>query len=109
MRRHVYYFTYLDLEPEAARAMLRGVAGTWLPEPAAPEWPGAWLVELSAEGALPRPIAHHKVIVELDEVVGDDERLLRPVTWRSASAPGVFPVFDGDIELVPLSSGMCQL
>ena len=109
MRRHVYYYTYVDLAPEVAIPLLRGEPSMWLPAPAEPQWPGAWHVDLCAEGALPRSIADHRVVVELADVVGDEDRLLRPLTWRSATAPGIFPVFEGDLELVALSGGMCQL
>lgn len=109
MRRHVYYYTHLDLPAAAAAAVLHGDPGTWLPEPAVQDERGAWLVDLSARGALPRAIAQHRVVVELGAPVGTSERLLRPVAWRSATVPGLFPVLDGDIELSSLSGGMCQL
>ena len=109
MRRHVYYYTHLDLPPEAATVLLTSDPAAWLPEPAELQGNGTWLVDLSAEGALPKAIAHHRVAVDVGPVIGADDRCMRQVTWRSATVPGVFPVFDGDLELVALSGGMCQL
>jgi hypothetical protein len=108
MRRHLYYYTHLDVRPEDARHMLRGDPGRWLPRPATPAGQG-WLVDLQAGGALPRGIGHHPVVLEVGAPTEDSERLLRSVTWGSPTASGLFPVFDGDLELCQLAGDMCQL
>lgn len=108
MRRHLYFYTLVESPPEAAKQRLAGDPSLWLPAPAMPSAAG-WQVALHAQGALPRAVSHHLVDVELGTAFGGSERLLRPVRWRSASAPGLFPVFDGDLELVGLSGGESQL
>ena len=108
MRRHLYYYTLVETPPDAAYHVLQDDPDRWLPAPATGT-PDGWEVDLLAEGALPRPLAQHRVIVEVGPATGAPERLLRSVRWRSATAPGLFPVFDGDVELAPLSGGDCQL
>ena len=108
MRRHLYFYTLVESPPEAACRLLRDDPALWLPAPAMPTQDG-WAVELHAEGALPRSLARHSVIADVGPAVGQTDRLLRSIRWRSASAPGLFPVFDGDLELVALSGGDCQL
>lgn len=108
MRRHLYYYTLVEASPAGAYDSLQADPARWLPEPATAAG-DAWAVDLHAEGALPRPLSHHRVLVEIGPTVGESERLLRSVRWRSATAPGLFPVFDGDLELVALSGGDCQL
>ena len=108
MRRHLYYYTHLEIRPEDARRLLADDPGAWLPEPATPTDEG-WLVDLQADGALPRTIGHHPVVLEVGPAAADSQRLLRAVTWRSPTAPGLFPVFDGDLELCGLGEDICQL
>ena len=108
MRRHLYYYTLVDTPPAAAFPAVSDNPAHWLPAPATAV-EGGWEVDLLAEGALPRPLAQHRVIVEVGPAVGESERLLRSIRWRSATAPGLFPVFNGDIELAALSGGNCQL
>lgn len=108
MRRHLYYYTLLEARPPAAYHAVQDDPAHWLPDPATPV-DDAWEVDLLAEGALPRGLANHRVIVEVGPAVGEPNRLLRSIRWRSAAAPGLFPVFDGDLELAALSGGNCQL
>src|SRR5687768_1694730 len=108
MRRHLYYYTVLDQDLTAASALLRGDPSRWLPAPAT-ETDEGFLVELYAEGALPGRIARHPVTVSLGDGFSAGERLLRSVTWRSTTAPGLFPVFEGDLELIALQTNVCQL
>ena len=108
MRRHLYYYTHIDLSPEAATDLLRGDPRNWLPDPAT-EYGDGWFVDLRADGVLPRSVARHGVVVDLGPPSGDIGRELRALTWRSASAPGLFPVFHGDLELTALSQETCQL
>jgi hypothetical protein len=108
MRRHLYFYTLLESRPADAMHRLADDPGLWLPEPAAPT-DGGWKVDLLAEGALPRALARHGVIVDVGVPLHASDRLLRTVRWRSSTAPGLFPVFDGDLEMVGLSGGSCQL
>ena len=108
MRRHLYYYTYVDLSPAEGLRLLREDPARWLPDPATPYGYG-WLVDLHADGVLPHAMAQHGVVVDVGAPSGDDVRELRAVTWKSASAPGLFPVFHGDLELTGLSDETCQL
>jgi hypothetical protein len=108
MRRHLYFYTLVESPPDAASHLLRDDPALWLPAPGTPAEHG-WSVELHAEGALPRALARHGVTVDVGPAVGENDRLMRSIRWRSATAPGLFPVFDGDLELVALSGGDCQL
>jgi hypothetical protein len=108
MRRHLYYYTMVDTDFENASALFGADPVRWLPLPADPTGNG-YLVELLAEGALPGPLARHDVGVEVGPSSIDGERVLRSIMWRSASAAGLFPVFDGDMELISLQTGVCQL
>ena len=108
MRRHLYYYTHVEADLAPASAMLGGDPARWLPAPGEAT-AGGWAVDLVASGALPRAIARHRAIVDVGPPLLSDNRLLRTITWRSATAPGVFPVFDGDLELIGLQGDLCQL
>jgi hypothetical protein len=108
MRRHLYYYTHLEHDLPTASALLAGDPGLWLPLPAEPT-AGGWAVDLVASGALPRAVSHHGAIVDVGPALASEDRMLRTVTWRSATAPGIFPVFDGDLELIRLQGDLCQL
>ena len=108
MRRHLYYYTHVEADLAAASDMLSGDPARWLPAPAETT-AGGWSVDLVATGALPRPVARHRAVVDVGPPVMTDNRMLRTITWRSATAPGVFPVFDGDLELIGLQGDLSQL
>lgn len=108
MRRHVYYYTHVQLPYEVAAARLVGDPASWLPGPAEPE-DGHWLVELHADGALPQPLSSHVAQVEVGPVTPMAGALLRPLTWRSAVANRWVPALTGDLELAKLSDTTCQL
>ena len=106
MRRHLYFYTLI---PPSVQAAVFGVdPAAWLPTPATRTKEG-YLSELNAEGALPRPLARHRVIVDLGAATENAGRSARTLSWRSATAPGLFPVFDGDLELTSLPGGDRQL
>lgn len=108
MRRHLYYYTHVEADLATASDMLGGEPARWLPAPGEPAV-GGWSVELVANGALPRAVARHSVIVDVGPPLVTEQRMLRTITWRSATAPGIFPVFDGDLELIGLQGDLCQL
>lgn len=108
MRRHLYFYTLLDGELTSTTARFADDPSLWLPAPAERQDNG-FVVELSADGALPRSLARHRVIVDVGPTSEQAGRLMRTLTWRSATAPGIFPVFDGDIELVGLHGEGSQL
>lgn len=108
MRRHLYFYTLIDQSLSEATALIQGDPTRWLPAPAE-QINGGFAVDLIADGALPPTVARHRVIVTVGTAVDAGERLLRPVSWRSSSAPGLFPVLEADLELVPLQSDVCQL
>ena len=108
MRRHLYYYTHVEIRPDDGRRLLRGDPSSWLPKPVTACGKG-WVVELHANGALPRTIGNHPVVLAVGSPGEDSQRLLRSVTWRSRTAPGLFPVFDGDLELCALGGDICQL
>jgi hypothetical protein len=85
MRRHVYYYTHVELPFEVASARLRADPAGWLPVPATSD-NGHWLVELRADGALPQALARHLAEVEVGPVTPMAGALLRAMTWRSAKA-----------------------
>ena len=108
MRRHLYYYTHLDHDLPTASALLNGDPARWLPAPAEAT-AGGWSVDLIASGALPKAVARHRAIVDVGPALVTEKRMLRPITWRSATAPGIFPVLDGDLELVGLRGELSQL
>lgn len=108
MRRHLYFYTLVDAVLASAAATFAGEGACWLPAPAEAV-AGGFLVDVSAEGALPRPVARHRVVATVGAPLEESDRLLRSITWRSATAPGIFPVFDGDLELRGLQGGGCHL
>jgi len=108
MRRHLYYYTLLPTSLQEASGHLHRGPEHWLPRPATPHDDG-WIVELAADGALPRPVSRHRVVVQLDEPMAQSGRLLRRITWRSLAVPGLFPVLEGDLELVALHGDGCQI
>ncbi|HEY8340458.1 MAG TPA: hypothetical protein VIK95_11340 [Egibacteraceae bacterium] len=106
MRRHVYYYTMLEVPYEQAAAVLRESPQRWLPDPARHQG-GEWHVALHADGALPPAIARRDALVTVGEPAQNDNLMLA-LEWRSATADRLFPVLTADLELVRLESG-CQL
>lgn len=108
MRRHLYYYTIVEVPPSLSTSVLGSDPGHWLPEPASPAVEG-WRVDLRADGALPAAVARHSALVVVGPPARDGIRVLRSIRWRSATTPGLFPVFDGDLELGGLVGPNCQL
>ena len=110
MRRHVYFYTYIQRPLEQLAERFGGDPGGWLPAPAeAAE--GGWLVGVHADGALPTVVAGHTTWIGVGGlgVAGDGEALLREVEWRSASRERMIPVLEGDLELASVNGHGCQL
>jgi hypothetical protein len=108
MRRHVYYYTHIELPYEVAADRLGGDPSSWLPAPCLPD-DEHWLVELNANGALPDAVANDVAKVEVGPVTTMAGAVLRPVTWRSTGVDRWVPTLSGDLELVKLSDTTCQL
>jgi hypothetical protein len=108
MRRHVYYYTHVELPYAAASARLAGDPASWLPQPATPD-DGRWRVELHASGALPEAVASHPAQITVGPPTSMAGALLRSVTWQSAATDRWVPSLAADLELVKLSDTICQL
>lgn len=105
MRSHIYYYTQLDTDFDVGCAALSGDPQGWLPAPAEPEPErDAWIVTLSADGALPGPVASMPAVVTVGRAAHLSERLLVPVRWQARAAARVFPVLEGDLELERLNA-----
>lgn len=104
MRRHVYYYTMLEVPYEQAAAVLADSPQRWLPDPARHQG-GEWLVALHADGALPPALAARDALVTVTPPAPQGDTLLLGLEWRSAAADRLFPVLTADLELVPLESG----
>lgn len=108
-RRHVYFYTPIGRSFDEVGDVLEGDPAVWLPPPAI-HADGAWRVTLHAhEVALPGQLAEHAALVEVGEPARHDIAVLRGLVWRSASAGGLVPTLEADLELVPLSDDACQL
>jgi hypothetical protein len=108
VRRHLYYYTHVDLPFGEAADRVSADPSAWLPPPATPV-DGAWEVFLNAEGTLPASMAERPVRVTLGQVSRHDFGLLIPISWRAVTADRLFPVLSADLELVPLSGWASQL
>jgi hypothetical protein len=110
--RHLSWFTHLEVASSVAAPLLAGDPGRWLPAPAEPVGEG-WRVDLEATGALPSAVARRAAFVTVGPASGDVTSwggpLLRAISWRAAGHERWFPVLDGDLELVSLGGGGCQL
>jgi hypothetical protein len=60
-----------------------------------PSWASGW--------------AARKVVVTLGQPHQRGEGLVVPLSWRATDLPGLFPVLDGDIELLPLGQDRCRV
>ncbi|MGA2528812.1 MAG: hypothetical protein ABSG36_06575 [Acidimicrobiales bacterium] len=60
-----------------------------------PSWASGW--------------AARKVVVTLGQPHQRGTGLVVPLSWRATDLPGLFPVLDGDIELVPLGLDRCRV
>lgn len=109
MRSIVYYYTHLEQQFADLTGLLAGDPGTWLPAPAEPV-EGGWRVAVHADGALPRRLgAGHPTQVSVGPVTATDSKLLRSITWRSATKERLVPGLEGDLELMSLEGYGCQL
>ena len=110
MRRHVYFYTYLEHGLLDLESNFGGDPGQWLPSPAEHS-DGGWLVDVRADRAVPSAIAAHRTWTGVGEpgVVGQGGAMLRRVEWRSASADWLVPVLEADLELASLGGHGCQL
>lgn len=110
MRRHLYFYTYVECPYREARAVLAGDPGAWLPAPARIQGAGH-VVTLEAGRRLLDGASHRDALVRVyaNSPASDDRSMLRGLSWRSIEHDELFPVFEGDLELSSLSDGLCQL
>lgn len=108
MRGHVYFFTHLDEPYAVAAGLLAAHPARWLPAPARAEGE-LWVVQLSADGALPGPVAAHEAEVAVGPAEVSESGLSRTVSWRSAQVPALIPMLAADLELAPLEGGGSRL
>lgn len=110
MRRHLYFYTYVDRPYLEAVGILSGDPGVWLPEPAVPVQDG-FEVMLDA-GATPLGgFGRRDAIARIGSPSSapDGRSMLRGIGWRALERDELFPVFEGDLELAALSDELCQL
>lgn len=110
MRRHLYFYTYVERPYAQARDVLAGHPPRWLPEPAQLSGDG-YLVTLDAGSTLLEGLGRREAIVRVHPVspASDDARMLRGLSWQASDHDELFPVFEGDLELAALSGEVCQL
>jgi hypothetical protein len=108
MRGHIYFYTHLSVPFGVAASVLAGDPALWLPAPAERS-NGHFAVTLTAEGALPGPVAEHTADVEIGPSGRYPESLIRSVTWRSAHLDRILPTLAADLELCTLGGGGSQL
>lgn len=109
MRRHVYFYTFLDRAFPAAADVLSGPPPRWLPPPASSDGEEGWLVDLAADGALPAPVATLPAVVAVGPAARFHDHLLRAVRWRARTAEQLFPVLEADLDLRQTNGSGCQL
>jgi hypothetical protein len=108
MRKHVYYYTHLDVPPDIAVGCLASDPSSWLPAPAE-SGPDEWQVTLRAEGALPEAEEALGAVVEVGAPTAYGEGMLRTVRWRPAEGPSPLQILEADLELTSLDGQGCRL
>lgn len=108
MARFVYFYTHLSESFEVVAATLDDTPVGWLPPPAIPDGEG-YLVDLTADGALPSPVDQVRVRVRLGPTTADEGMRL-PLQWTAAVAvPQLFPTLIGELELQRLPTDGSRL
>jgi hypothetical protein len=110
MRRHVYFYTYLERPFAEAQAIFVDAPERWLPLPAHRS-NGGFVVDLDASMVIPDRLAQRSAIVMPSGPLPgvEDTSVLRPIVWSAADREDWFPVLDGDLELCAVSESSCQL
>lgn len=110
MRRHLYFYTYLDRPYPEAAGILEADPCAWLPAPVVPREDG-FEVPLDAGTTLLNGYRRRDALARVRPAsrAADDRSMLRAISWKAVERDELFPVFDGDLELAPLSSHVCQL
>lgn len=104
----VRYFVQIDAPFPAVEERLLDDPATWIPA-------AAERAERSGEGLLVeigfgRVVRVEKaVVIEFRPPIVMEAKTLLPLSWRSASADGLFPALEADLELAPLGQTRCQL
>lgn len=110
MRRHLYFYSYLDRPYLEAAGILAGDPSSWLPGPATTDGDGFGVI-LDAGTTLLNGFGRREAVARVSPAspAADHRSMLRGVSWKAADHDGLFPVFEGDLELSALSSEVCQL
>lgn len=110
MRRHLYFYSYLDRRYHEAAEILDGDPRTWLPAPTVRDGDG-FEVTLDAGTTLLNGFGRRKAVARVSPTspAADRHSMLRGISWKAVDRDGLFPVFEGDLELTALSSQVCQL
>lgn len=110
MRRHLYFYTYLDRPYDQAAVSFEGDPTAWLPSPVAPVRDG-FVLDLDAGMALINGYDRREAIVRIGPAssAADQRSMLRGISWKANGNDERFPVFEGDLELAALSADVCQL
>lgn len=110
MRRHLYFYTYLDRPYDEAAVPFEGDPGAWLPSPLAPVGDG-FVLDLDAGTAVINGYNRREAVVRIHPAssAADQRSTLRGISWKANGNDERFPVFEGDLELAALSADVCQL
>lgn len=110
MRRHLYFYTYLDRPYGQAAASFEGDPSAWLPSPVAHAGDG-FVLALDAGTAVINGYNRREAVVRIHPAspASDQRSMLRGISWKAKGNDGRFPVFEGDLELAALSADVCQL
>lgn len=109
MTGFVYFYAHLSAPFDVMAARLGEAPATWLPG-----WrdhtDDGHLLDLHADGALPSPIDHAPVWVQVGSSTTDTGQLRRPLRWTAAVVMDqLFPVLTGELELQRLPAHGCRL
>ena len=103
------YFVTVDIPPEQVEAQISRQAQAWLPGIA---------TQVTGEGTrllsdLGFDVGPARVERQIEITLGEPRHTvgatLLPITWRAASAPGLFPVLEGQFEIAGLGPGTTLL
>ena len=102
------YYTELPLPPEVVERALARDPRVWLPGLAERANHRGDLL-LAEVGFGEKIRIRRTVVLELGEPVRSGPKVVFPLRWVAADAPGLFPSLDADLEVAPVGDGRTQL